>query len=73
MAKRKTDDELPAQFVLCEEMMASWFEGVLAMTDQYFRFWLYPFSAPQSDEVEQSVDLDMPGPLERDHEHNLFA
>lgn len=73
MAAKTTDTELPGQFVLCEQLMTTWFETWLAATDQCFRLWMFPFAPPLADDVEQPGDLDMPGPLERDHEHNLFA
>ena len=73
MAEQEPDTELPEQFLLCERMMASWFETCLAATDQWFKLWMFPFAPPPADQVEQEGDLDVPGPLERDHEHNLFA
>ncbi|WAT18934.1 hypothetical protein OZN62_05010 [Aurantiacibacter sp. MUD11] len=73
MAQEDFTPELPPHLVLCEELMAAWFETMLAATDQCFKFWMSPFAPPLEDEVEQAGDLDIPGPLERDLEHNLFA
>ncbi len=73
MAGTGPHDDLPPQFALCEQMMTAWFETMLAATDQYFRFWCAPFAQPLGHAAEEPGDLDVPGPLERDHEHNLFA
>ncbi|WP_340588281.1 hypothetical protein [Erythrobacter alti] len=73
MTRKDQEIELPPQVILCEDMMAAWFESMLAATDQCFRFWIAPFAGPLDHEHEAPDDLDIPGPLERHHEHNLFA
>jgi hypothetical protein len=73
MTQTDTTPGWPVQIALCEEFVATWFETMLAATDLYFRFCLAPFAPPLEDTIEEPGDLDIPGPLERDHEHHLFA
>ncbi|MCB2065290.1 MAG: hypothetical protein KDE15_01470 [Erythrobacter sp.] len=73
MAEVQPHEELPAQFVVGEHMMIAWFESMLAMSEQCVRLWTLPFAPPLEHAHEPPGELEMPGPLERDHEHNLFA
>lgn len=65
--------QFPPQIHLGGELMAAWFKTMLAASDQWFKFWTLPFSTPIDHEKAGAGELDIPGPLERDHEHNLFA
>jgi len=60
-------------FALWQPVMNFWFGTMMASTEETFKLWRYPFSRPLGDEHEVEGDLDIPGPLERDHEHNLHA
>ena len=71
-----TDDRYAAfanPLALWEPMMQFWAGAMMAATGESIKFWNFPFNPPAPDEREVEGDLDIPGPLERDFEHNLHA
>jgi hypothetical protein len=60
-------------FAIWEPVMNFWFGAMMAATQESMKFWQNPFNPPLEDEREVEGDLDIPGPLEREFEHNLHA
>ncbi|MGY6636021.1 MAG: hypothetical protein ABS49_00705 [Erythrobacter sp. SCN 62-14] len=60
-------------FAMWEPVINFWFGAMTAATQETLKFWQNPFNPPLEDEREVEGDLDIPGPLEREFEHNLHA
>ncbi|MFN3991244.1 MAG: hypothetical protein ACK4IS_13415 [Erythrobacter sp.] len=60
-------------FAMWEPMTNFWLDMMTAAMQESLKFWQHPFNRPLEDEREVEGDLDIPGPLERDFEHNLHA
>ncbi len=60
-------------FAMWNPFINFWFGTMTAATQETLKFWRYPFNPPLEDEREVEGHLDIPGPLERDFEHNLHA
>ena len=63
----------PDPFAFWQTAMTFWVDAMVSMNRESLRFWQSPFAPPLPDEREVENDLDIPGPLEREFEHNLHA
>lgn len=54
-------------------VMDYWLDAMMSASRMGVNLWLRPFNPPLEDEREVEGDLDIPGPLEREFEHNLHA
>lgn len=64
---------LPPLLMWYETALATWLDSVLAATDQALELYSVPFQVPHSHHALDHDQLDIPEPLELDHEHDLFA
>lgn len=63
----------PDPFAFWQTAMNFWVDAMVSVSRESLRFWQFPFAPPLPDEREAENDLDIPGPLEREFEHNLHA